>query len=155
MRKDLRWTKGAFSRTIKINNYKELIGTLEMQTFGSGASGQIGGHRYKFKSKGFFSRTIDVFHLESKSLIASIKFGGWGRKAMIHTKEKKYKWTYRNFWQTKWVIVDEQKTYLSATNNSFMTSGNITVHEIEDFLILSAIFIKSYFQRQSAGVAAA
>lgn len=132
MRKELHWTKGVFSNTYKISDYRKLIGSLKTEILSSNATGQIRDSRYLFKSQGLFSRTIHVFNDDSNVLIASIKMGFWGRKAHITTSDQNYIWKFKNLWQTKWALSDDKKTYLSGTYNGLISKGNIIYAEIDD-----------------------
>ena len=150
MHKELHWKKGAFSNTYKISYHKEFIGSLSTEVFRSNATGQIEEDKYVFKSQGLLSRTIHVFEYISKQKIASIKVSAWGRKAQIKTKDKQYLWNFKNFWQTKWTIADQSKTYISGTHSSLLSKGNLIYRDADNFLILVSIYIIDYLKRRNS-----
>jgi len=150
MRKELKWKKGIFSNTYQISDYRRLVGLLKVEMLRSNASGEINGEKYIFKSQGILSRTVHVIHYETYELIASIKMGFWGNKAQITTEGRNYIWEFKNLWQTKWSISDEKKTYLAGTHNNLLSKGNLAFGELDDFLVLTSIYVKDYLIRRNS-----
>lgn len=147
----LSWKKGAFSCVYHISNFKKKIGSLQVSSYSSSASGQINGGRYAFKKQGLLSRTIHVIQKESQSLVASIKVNIWGNRVSVQTKEKNYIWRFRNIWLTKWTLADEKQVLLTGTTNGLNLKGNIAHKEIDDVLILISLYVKNYMNRTNSG----
>ena len=152
MKGEISWTKGAFSNTYKLRGYEGHGGELKLNSFNSHAKGSIGGKQYAFRAKGCLSKTIDMICQETNTIIAKIRMGNWRMMAKIDTGKHQYTWRYKNLWQTRWSVFDEQREYVTGKSNGFMTSGDIEFRPSSEEMVLAGLFIKDYYVKMSAVV---
>ena len=151
MKQNLNWKKAFFKTTIEIFNFSIPAGKLKPRIWTNSADGELNGKKFIFKTEGFFRRKTLVIDAAKNSQVALISFNSWRKTARIENSGKLINFKFINFWNTKWNLSDDNGILVSYKGNTI--KGDIETNNQNDMLILSGLFIASYFRKHNGSAA--
>lgn len=142
------WKKGFFSDTYKVFSEDTLLFTLKENPFTQKALAIINGHKYGFQTKGILKHNTGIIDKVEDKVIGNITYNTWKSKAEITLNNQIYTWQYDNVWCTKWSLLENDKVIIKGANST--AKGKIESNSDNDLLLLTALFVHSYFVQMSA-----
>lgn len=142
------WKKRFFETTYQIFSGNNKVGELKDNSFTQKAFGNLYNKQYRFETTGFLDQNTVIVENETNLEIGSITYNDWHTKATISISGKKYDWKFNNIWNTQWSLFDSGKLVINGKGNT--TQGNIEFDNIDDFLVLSGLFVTNYYWQYAA-----
>ncbi|MGB3468087.1 MAG: hypothetical protein WBA74_22570 [Cyclobacteriaceae bacterium] len=142
MTNSLSWSMNLFGTSFEVKNNRGSVGRLKLKPLSSVAEGFIGSKEYRFKPKGIFSTKVEVWQIGHSLPVAHIRYGTWGRKALITIDQKQYTWKYENIWQTKWSLRSNDVILIQSKDNSMFSKGTIESGSTDQLLVLICLYVK-------------
>lgn len=143
----LSWKRDVFGRQFRLYSGPDKIGELKQQTWSKITDCEIGNKKYAFVPQGSFTKKeAQIFDAETKESVGAIIFNLWRNGAFINIGGKKYNWNYNSFMHTTWSISenDEEVLFYDGTSQG----GDIRNNSDSDLLVMTGLFIKSYFSQK-------
>lgn len=143
MATNLYWGKRPFLNTVQICSAYYPIGKLFYKTFSQGAQGELNGKSYSFNTSGFLKQRAEIIDNLSGKRIGRIIYSGRMNRASLFINGKNLNLNFCNWRNTKWQISDTKNVLINYEGTS--TGGQIDSNTDNDLLVLTGIFIKSYY----------
>ena len=141
--KSISWRKGIFKCAYELFNNGKKIGILKEKQWSMSAIGNIRGRNVLFSMKNSWHNHTHIIDKESGEILGQIKYSCWYPKAKISLDNRVYRWSYKNFWSTKWKITDSEDQAISYSGHS--CKGQAISGIDNDLVVLSGLFIGSYY----------
>ncbi|HKJ43396.1 MAG TPA: hypothetical protein VKA27_14960 [Sunxiuqinia sp.] len=143
----LRWKRDLLGRQYKLFSGPDKIGELKQQTWSKVTDCEIGDQKYAFVPQGSFTKKeAQIFDAQTKESIGAIIFKLWRNGAFINLKGKKYNWNYNSFTHGSWSVSEENEEVVFYDGTS--QGGDIRDHSDSELVVLTGLFIKSYFSQK-------
>ena len=139
----LQWTKGWFSSNYELKQGEQQLGTLQKGFWNGDTTGQLRDQKVKFRKKGFFKSDMEIIDLNEDRVIGEIQFHTWSSKAEIELNGQRYQWEYKNFWNSKWRIRQNQEKMVDYKRS--FSKGEINATNDNAKLVLSGLFIANNY----------
>jgi hypothetical protein len=148
MNTNLIWKKGFFETTYQIFEDNQKVGELKDNSFTQKAYGNLHNKQYRFETRGFLDQNTVIVENETNLEIGSITYNTWHTRATISISGRKYDWKFNNIWNTRWSLFDSGKIVIDGKGST--TKGNIDLNNVDDFLVLSGLFVTNYYWQYAA-----
>mgnify|MGYP005851527131 CR=1 FL=1 len=148
------WKERFFSSRTDIFKAKEKVGFLKQYCFSRKIPASIFDERYVFRSKGFFQKNIEIWKVSNKQKVGEIRFHSWSPKSdiMLSDGKKRYHWKFSNIWDTRWEVTHQNQRILYSktrfSKGKMRARGTNEQHGLDPILLLSAMYVYSYFRQQ-------
>ena len=139
----LSWSKGIFSVHYKIFDTGKQLGSLTDKPFSRTTKARFNGKEYLFRNTGFFNQYTEITDCSDNRVIGGIHYSSWRSKAVVSVNGRKYSWKYANVWGTQWSLWDSGKACVKFKSST--TKGQIHADTDDGLLVLSGLFISSYY----------
>ncbi|MFN8205913.1 MAG: hypothetical protein U0T82_00695 [Bacteroidales bacterium] len=149
----LQYHRRFFSRTIRIFSGESQVGFLAESAWKRKAEGELYGKKYLFETRGIFKPETSITGMDAGMISGKITYGKWKSKAIIEYNGEDFEMKYTNFWHTRWAITGRRGTRLRCQGHSL--KGRIEVMNADEGLVLTGLYIASYFTKQASAAAAA
>ena len=144
------WRKPFLKFTYNFYLGGRLMGKMSENNFKRTARAEWNNSGFQFKTYGFFNQKTIVTTSGSNQELATITYNTLKITSTISTKEKTYIWKNLNWNHSKWQITNEQGVLATYYGSSF--NGNVDSDTEDPLLIVSGLFIASYFWQQLVGI---
>ncbi|PHN00864.1 hypothetical protein [Flavilitoribacter nigricans] len=148
MQSTLQWKKGLFKCTYELSAAGFPVGHLKDSELSRKAYGRLNNKEVTFqRCEGLHTR-INMLETQSNRPIGTITFNPWYPKATIHLEDQQFYWTFSNIWETRWKITDQDGAIVHF--RGWSGRGEMTILEQDDLLVLTGLYISSYYWRLAA-----
>jgi len=146
------WKKGLFDTAYHLYSGNEKVGELQEKTLNQKAIGFLNNKQIRFETRGIFNRTTAIIDADTEHEIGAITCNTWQTNATISIYGNAYYWKFNNIWNTQWSLIEFNKIIANSKGNS--TQGNIEFENVEEPLLLSALFVHNNHWQVAAVFAA-
>lgn len=149
----LHWKKGFFNHTTSIHSADGEIGYLKENAWKQSAEGRVNTRKYAYRTRGFFKQVTEIVDPSTAYLLGKIEYNRLKDKATLTYLDHTFYWQYDNNWQSKWSITDEHGLKIRFQGN--LQKGSIEGEGLNEFHILTGLFLKNYYAQATIAVFAA
>ncbi|MHB9142617.1 MAG: hypothetical protein ACYC25_12150 [Paludibacter sp.] len=150
MSTNLKWKRSLFSKTCNIYLNGRLTGKLVDKGFSKSAEGELNGVKYSFKTQGIFRQNTEITDVKRNMVIGEITYSNWMRKATLTGPDKNVIWKYDNTWNTRWSVSNSSGIEIKYRGST--TQGEIDSNTDDPLLLLSGLFVTTYYRQVALAV---
>lgn len=144
----LNWKKPLLGCSFKLFSNKIEVGQLKDSEFSKSAFGTLNDQNLKFTKKSHFHSRTEIRDIAANEIVGKISFNSWYPKAKIEYKGQVAIWKFRNIWETRWGLSNNQGLNLAFTGHAH--KGSVKLTEANDALVLAGLYVSNYYWRLSA-----
>ena len=145
------YKKKLLSSTFQILSGDKLLGNLLEKAFRQSAEGELNQKKYAFRTSGALNPETEILDLLSGDSLGKIYYTAGMTRATIRLNDREVSWKFDNTWQTRWSLSDPKGNEI--TYKGSVTRGAINCLENDELLVLSGLFIVSYYWQMTIVVA--
>ncbi len=150
MKTFLIWKNRILTGTYTIYSNGRIIGRIKNNYISQSADGELNGVKYTFKTRGLFKQHTQILDNQTNTMIGEILYNNWMTKATLSIQNKKAFWKYENMLNTKWSIFNSEEMRINYSGSP--TSGRIESNAEDDLLLLSGLYITSYYRQLTIAI---
>ena len=170
MKKELNWTKEAFSREVVIIEDGHVVGGMQGRVFTADVVAHLYDVQLRFDVTGFLLHSVAIHDQKAGDrIVGTITFHFGKRAELTLDTGEVYTWKRQNVLMREWHMIregvtdaDDRETINYSLTRSFLADhGDIRVDDNSasaSIVVLTGLFIRHYFQRRrrvAAGAIAA
>ncbi|MBC3784836.1 hypothetical protein [Spirosoma utsteinense] len=166
MKKELSWTKEAFSREVVLVEAGQPVGGMQGRAFSADVDAYLYDVRLRFDVTGFLIHSVSIHDTKADDRIVGTITLRFGKRAELALESgETYTWKRHNMLMREWDMIregvsdadDKETINYSLTRSFFAEHGDISVEDDSSnasIVVLTGLFIRNYFQRRRRVAAA-
>jgi hypothetical protein len=149
----LTWKKSFAGNETRIFREKLIAGILKTNTWNGHAHGELNGYMLVFKPLGFWKTGAKILDIEGRTELGSISYKIWKQTAEITYSGESFTFSYKSWTHQKWEVKGAEGSVLFESTGFWGTKGNISFDNVPGAIMLSALYVHSFFSRMNAAAA--
>jgi hypothetical protein len=146
----LTWKSNFSGNECRIFRGKLIVGILKSSSWNNDGYGELNGHLVKFRTKGVIKRITEILDIEGVKQLGQIKYNLWKGSAQISYGEQDYEWKFGSWTRRKWSVQNVEAAAEFKLTSFWKNEGDIENEDVSAAIILSALFVHTYFRKLSA-----
>ncbi|MCF0059595.1 hypothetical protein [Dyadobacter sp. CY356] len=146
----LQWTSTMSGNETRIFRGKLIAGLIKRSTWKDDAQGELNGYMIRFKTTGFWNPTTKILDIEGTRELGHIKYNSWKTTAVITYENQSYDWSFDSWMRKTWNVKNGENHARYSKTSFWKNKGEIEAENISPAIILTGLFVYSYFQKMAA-----
>lgn len=146
----LQWASTMSGNETRIFRGKLIAGLLKCSSWKDDAHGELNGYMIRFKTTGFWNPSTQILDIEGTKELGKIEYNAWKSTALITYEGQSYEWAFDSWMQKAWKIRNRENQAIYSRPSIWKNKGDIEAENISPAIILTGLFVYTYFQKMSA-----
>jgi hypothetical protein len=129
---------------------KLIAGILKTSSWNEEGYGELDGNMLRFRSQGFWKKTIDITDIEGQKVLGQMQFRYLKGTATITYSGQNFKWQFDSWTMRNWTVKNEEGSAGFKSTSWWKPDGELANEGVPAAVLLASLYVANHFRKIAA-----